>query len=58
MNNYLKYIGYFVGTTVSFLILMQVLDSMGINTCIYDCDNNNKTEVNTVHDYVNDKKIK
>lgn len=58
MNNYLKYIGYFVGSIVGFLILMQVLDSMGINTCIYDCDNNNKTEVNTIHDYVNGKKIK
>ena len=57
MNNYLKYIGYFVGSIIGFLILMQVLDSMGINTCIYDCDNN-KTEVNTVHDYVNGKKIK
>ena len=51
MNNYLKYIGYFVGSIIGFLILMQVLDSMGIDTCIYDCDNNNKTEVNTVHNY-------
>ena len=58
MNDYLKYVGYIVGSIVGFLILMQVLDSMGIDTCIYDCDNNNKTEVNTVHDYLNDKKIK
>ena len=58
MNNYLKYIGYIVGSIIGFLILMQVLDSIGIDTCIYDCEYNNKTEVNTVHNYVNGKKIK
>jgi hypothetical protein len=57
MNKILKYTGLFIGLIVIFLIIMQLLDSMGVNTCIYDCEEKPST-YGKVNNYFNGKLIK
>jgi hypothetical protein len=37
MNKILKYGLGFVGIIIILLVILQILDSMGIDTCVYDC---------------------
>ena len=57
MNKILKYGLGFVGIIIILLVILQQLDSMGIDTCVYDCEKKRGDIIGEKRTYVNGKLV-
>ena len=57
MNKRLKYGLGFVGIIITLLVILQLLDSMGIDTCVYDCGGHKGDIIGENRKYVNGKLV-